>query len=332
MACSMSSPHATLPAPAPNTAANPMRAEVKQRPKDGRWSTSKPLPTVPPCPFPFFDSHVHLDKICELLDERKDNPGPWTVHQLLHTQCNPYSSFAGAVHVAASSKSLPFARRLLEEMDNGGAEPPYPVWIAAGVHPCRADEYTDELEEEIAGLMKHPRVVAWGECGLDYCGPSDAIIPPEIQRDVFRRQIRRAVASNKALVVHSRDAERDTIDLLKQELPPAWPVHMHCHTSSLEMTLELLPLFPGMKFGFTGCVTFAGARADANREVVAAIPLDRLLTETDGPYMSPVPLRGAVCHPGMIPLIAETLASVKGVTLEELLCQVRLNVQAVYGV
>ncbi len=152
----------------------------------------------------------------------------------------------------------------------------------------------------------------------------------EVQKKVFTRQIQKAVALKKPLVVHSRDAEQDTIEIMTKNIPKAHPIHLHCFTGSPEMALALLEAFPNLCIGFTGCITFQSA--EDLRAVVKQIPLDRILLETDSPYMAPLPFRGHVCHPGMIPLVGNQVATIKGVTLEEVLDQTRKNAKRVYGV
>lgn len=201
------------------------------------------------------------------------------------------------------------------------------LYGAFGLHPHYSSDYNDEVEAKLVKAMELPRTLAWGECGLDYHYNRS---PHDVQQAAFTRQIKCAVAAKKPLVVHSRAAEADTIKIMREHLPKEWLIHLHCFTDRKEMAVTLLEHFPNLCVGFTGAVTFPGA--DANRENIAAVPLDRLLLETDGPFMAPVPLRGRIAHPGMIPLVAVTVAQVKGVSVEEVLTQTRKNVTKIYGI
>ncbi len=197
---------------------------------------------------------------------------------------------------------------------------------AFGVHPHEASKWSPAVQAQFESAMSHPAVVAWGECGLDYYYDNS---PREEQKVVFREQMALAVKHRKPLVVHTREAEEDTLAMMKECLPKAWTVHIHCCTSSRALVEPLLEHFPNLYVGFTGCITFPSATAI--RDTLSCVPLTRLLLETDGPFMAPVPFRGSQAHPGHVPLVAATMAEVKGVTVAELLKQVRANSRAVYG-
>jgi len=295
---------------------------------------TKKARVLPDCPHEYFDSHCHLDAILQSLNDEKQkkkekrekksqqvalNDEMYTL-QTLREQLFK-GNFGGCITVCCEEKSIEPTLQLLDQDKTNK------IWATFGIHPHEAKDYNDEIEKRIIGLMSSSKTVAWGECGLDYFYKfSD----PDIQQRVFIRQIQRAVECKKPLVVHSRDAEQDTIQIMCQHLPVDWHVHLHCFTSSIGMADTLLKHFPNLCVGFTGCITFK--TADVNRQSVKAIPLDRLLLETDGPYMAPDPFRGATAHPGHIPLTAQVMADVKGVPLSELLKQVRLNVKKVYNV
>ena len=151
----------------------------------------------------------------------------------------------------------------------------------------------------------------------------------EVQWEVFIAQMKMATELDTALVVHTREAEEDTLRLMREHLPRDARVHVHCFTSSLHLARELLESFPNLCIGFTGVVTFKNA--PEVREVVAATPLDRILLETDGPYMAPVPHRGEPAHPGHVPHIATKIAEVKGCTVEDVFRAARENTRRVYG-
>ncbi len=206
---------------------------------------------------------------------------------------------------------------------------PKQVWASFGCHPHEAKDWDAKWEEELRrAFAQNPKqAVAWGECGLDYFYKHSEV---DTQKRVFTAQLQIAIELKKPVVVHSRDAEPDTIEIMTKTLPKEWRIHLHCFTGSKEMVHKLIDHFPNLCVGFTGCITFDSAAAQ--RETVKSIPLERLLLETDGPYMAPLPFRGAVCHPGHLPLTAQVMADVKGVTLQQLLAQVRKNVNRVYGI
>ncbi len=175
--------------------------------------------------------------------------------------------------------------------------------------------------------MSHPKTVAWGECGLDYYYD---LSDRELQRKVFVKQMQLAVKYKKPLVVHSRNAEEDTVKLMVEHMPADWRIHLHCCTSTMNMVQPLLKNFANLYVGFTGCITFPKAQDVIS--TMKQVPLERLLLETDGPYMAPIPFRGDIAHPGMLPLTAQKMADEKQVSLEALLKQVRINTKNVYGV
>ena len=149
------------------------------------------------------------------------------------------------------------------------------------------------------------------------------------QEDVFVAQMKMATELGAPLVIHTREAEADTLRLMRQHLRKDARVHVHCFTSSASMARTLLGEYPNLCLGFTGVCTFKNG-GDV-REVVRSTPLDRILLETDGPYMAPAPHRGAVAHPGHVPHIAKKIAEVKGVRAEEVFAQCRANTRRTYG-
>lgn len=201
------------------------------------------------------------------------------------------------------------------------------VYGAFGIHPHSAKFYNDALEQRIVAALAHPKAVAWGECGLDYHYNHS---PQQEQRQVFARQIRMAVSLKKPLIVHSREAEKDTLELLRTNMPLDWLVHIHSFNDSAEYLQQLLATFPRAFIGITGAITFEDARQ--LREIVAKfLPLDRLLLETDAPYMAPRPNKGP-SHPGHIPAIAQCIAQLKGVTVHEVMNAARKNTKTMYGI
>ena len=201
------------------------------------------------------------------------------------------------------------------------------IYASYGIHPHSAKEYNTEIENKIIALMDHPKTVAWGECGLDFF---KNISEQDVQIEAFKRQLTQAVKLKKPIVVHTRSAEEKTVEVMKEIVPKDHKVHMHCFGESIDMTQKLLEHWSeNMFFGFTGAITFNSA--EKNRSVVKYLPLEKILLETDGPFMAPVPLRGKVAHCGMIPLVAKKIAEIKGVSLEQVLKTTRENTKKMYG-
>jgi len=189
----------------------------------------------------------------------------------------------------------------------------YPfVYAAVGWHPTDAVDM--KLEEDLAWietLCGHPKVVAIGEIGLDYYWDTS---PKEVQHVVFREQIRLARRLNKPIVIHNRDAHEDVVRLLKEEKAEEVGGIMHCFSGSWETAKKCLDMNFYISFG--GPVTFKNARVP--KEVLEKVPSDKLLLETDAPYLAPHPHRGKRNESAFVRLVAETAAEIKGVTLEEI--------------
>jgi TatD DNase family protein len=179
------------------------------------------------------------------------------------------------------------------------------VWATAGVHPHEAEGGIDGLE----ALLSEPGVVAVGECGLDYHYDHS---PRAVQREVFAAQIALAEAHGLALVIHARSAWDDTFDVLAAEGVPARTV-FHCFTGGADEAKRCLDL--GAHLSISGIVTFKSAQDI--RDAVAICPPDRLLVETDTPYLAPVPHRGETNRPALVPLVGAAVAAVQGRTVDE---------------
>ena len=176
------------------------------------------------------------------------------------------------------------------------------------MHP----EYTDVAEpsaEQLIELARHPKVVAIGETGLDYYWQKDK---PEWQRERFRTHIRAAKCCNKPLVVHTRESAADTLRLLREEGADAVGGVMHCFTENWEIAREALDL--GFYLSFSGIVTFKNATVV--KDVARKCPLDRMLVETDSPYLAPVPYRGKPNEPAYVRYVADELASLRDLPLQ----------------
>ena len=186
----------------------------------------------------------------------------------------------------------------------------YPhIYAAVGYHPENCAPYTDADLDILRRLAQHPKVVAIGEIGLDYYWEQNP--PKEFQQAVFRAQLALARELDLPVIVHDRDAHADCLAIVK-EFPEVRGV-FHCYSGSVEMARELWKL--GWYLGLDGPVTYKNARRTV--EVAAEVPLERLLLETDSPYMAPVPLRGQRNESSFIPHIINTLATSYGVTPDE---------------
>ena len=185
------------------------------------------------------------------------------------------------------------------------------VYAAVGVHPSDCETYTDEVEQAFLQLAENPKVRAIGEIGLDYYWKDNA--PAETQKAVFRRQMELARSLNLPVIVHDREAHRDCLEIVK-EYPDVKGVY-HCYSGSLEDAKVLVKL--GWMLSFTGVVTYKNARKSL--EVIEWLPMDRLMIETDSPYLTPEPFRGKRNDSGKVGLVAETIARVKGLTVEEVI-------------
>lgn len=186
------------------------------------------------------------------------------------------------------------------------------IYAAIGVHPHDAKLFDDRAEQRLIDLLRQSkRVIAWGEIGLDYHYDHS---PREVQREVFRRQLRRAREQNLPVVIHSREADDDTIAILRDELSDYERGGvMHCFGGSLAMARSAIAL--GFLISFAGTVTFK--KADDLRDIALQLPLDRLLIETDCPYLSPVPFRGRRNEPARVVEVARRLAELHGRGLDE---------------
>ncbi len=186
----------------------------------------------------------------------------------------------------------------------------YPfVYAAVGVHPEDCAGWQDTDVDELRSLAAHPKVVAVGEIGLDYYWKENP--PREFQQRVFRAQLALARELDLPVIVHDREAHGDCLSIIR-EFPQVRGV-FHCFSGSAEMAKELVGL--GWMISFTGALTYKNARKAV--EAAQAVPLDRIMIETDSPYMAPVPCRGERCHSGLVRHTCERLAELRGISLEE---------------
>jgi TatD DNase family protein len=246
------------------------------------------------------DSHCHLDRV-DLTPYHGDFAG------LIEA-----SRDAGVAHMLCVSidlESYPAMLALVED---------YPeVSVSVGVHPNDFDRREPGIDELVV-LARHPKNVAIGETGLDYFhGKGDL----EWQRERFRIHIRAARQADKPLIIHTRDAREDTIAIMREEKARDVGGVMHCFTETWEMAKAALDL--GFYISFSGIVTFKNAAA--LRDVAAQVPDERILIETDSPYLAPVPFRGKPNEPRYVGKVAETVAAVRGVSAEAIAQQSRAN-------
>jgi TatD DNase family protein len=193
------------------------------------------------------------------------------------------------------------------------------VWATAGVHPHDATDGVDGLD----ALLRESEVVAVGECGLDYHYDHS---PREVQRDVFAQQIALAHAHDLPLVIHTREAWDDTFAILESSRPPRRVV-FHCFTGGVDEARRALAV--GAYLSFSGIVTFP--KADDVCAAAALCPADRLLVETDSPYLTPVPHRGKPNRPALVPLVGAGVAAVRGCPVDEIADLTWANAEILFG-
>jgi TatD DNase family protein len=202
----------------------------------------------------------------------------------------------------------------------------YPFVLAtAGVHPNDSPKSDDNTFKDLERLLRHPKVKAIGEIGLDYHWG----IPKETQVPVFLRQLEIAAAARMPVVIHTRDAWADTLDLLRGHWgPTGLPCVMHCFTGNAEQARECLDLGLGFYLAFGGVATFP--KAAEIREAAAMVPADRLLLETDAPYLAPVPYRGKRNEPSFVTHTAKVIADARAITIDELAAQTTKNFEQLF--
>lgn len=200
------------------------------------------------------------------------------------------------------------------------------IYTAVGVHPHDARLYDDAAEEKIRRLAaSSSRVIAWGEIGLDFHYDNS---PRDVQMEVFKRQLRAARDLNLPVIIHTREAEPETIEILRAEWQDSGlPGIMHCFSGSSQLAQDALEI--GFLISFSGIITFK--KADALRDIAKQVPLDKLLIETDCPYLTPVPFRGKRNEPAYVVEVARCLAEIRGVTLEEIEQITERNFSALFG-
>ena len=236
-----------------------------------------------------FDTHAHLDD--EAFDKDREELLAGLAQKGVGLLMNPGCSLQSSRNAAAMAEKTPW------------------LYAAVGSHPDAADEVCDSVLEEYRKLCKlNPKIKAIGEIGLDYHYED---IPRELQQKAFRSQMALAQELDLPVIVHERDAHEDGMTIIK-EFPTVKGV-FHCYSGSAEMAKQLVEL--GWYIGFTGVLTFKNARKAV--ETAASIPLERIVLETDCPYMAPEPFRGRRNDPGYLHRMAEKLAEIRGISVEE---------------
>ena len=193
------------------------------------------------------------------------------------------------------------------------------VYCSVGTHPHHADEEDGITAEELIDLTKHPKVVALGEAGLDYFYDNGS---PQAQERGFRAHIAAARATGLPLVIHTRDADDDCGRILEDEVSKgSFKAVLHCYTGGRELAMKAISL--GLSISFTGILTFK--KSETLRELAAELPADRIMVETDSPYLAPGKFRGKRNEPSYVTEVAKVLAETRGVSLEEISRQTTEN-------
>jgi TatD DNase family protein len=186
------------------------------------------------------------------------------------------------------------------------------IYTTVGVHPHEARLLNDEMNTKLEELSRHPKVIAWGEIGLDYHYDNS---PREVQRDAFRKQLRMARDRGLPVSIHTREAEADTLEILGEEWKDSGLGGViHCFTGTRKFAESAIEL--GFHISFSGVITFKNA--EDLRETARALPLDRILIETDSPFLTPVPYRGRRNEPAYVVDTAERIAELRGMSLAEI--------------
>ena len=236
-----------------------------------------------------FDTHAHYD------DERFDGDREALLAGM------PEKNVGLIVNPGCDISSSRTAVALAESFDF--------VYAAVGIHPENCGDFEPGMIDQLRQMAKNPRVVAIGEIGLDYYWAENP--PRELQQEVLRRQLRLAEELGLPVIIHDRDAHGDTLEIIR-EFPRVRGV-FHCFAGSVEMARELIKM--GWMLSFNGAITFKNAKKAP--EVIAAVPLEKLMIETDAPYLTPVPHRGERNDSSYVRLVAEKIAQIKGLTPEE---------------
>lgn len=251
------------------------------------------------------DSHVHLD------DGRFDGDRDILIESLKSNNIEMVINIGADLETSVASVDL------ANKYQN--------VYAAVGVHPHSAKEVNTMVMEQLKELTLNEKVVAIGEIGLDFYYDNS---PRDIQRKWFIEQLKLAKELDLPVIIHTRDAAQETFDILKNNQNGNVRGVLHCYSGSPEMALEYIKM--GFYISLGGPVTFKNARVA--REVAEAVPLDKLLIETDCPYLTPEPYRGKRNEPVYVKYVAEKLAEVKKISYEELVKTTNENTKRLFGI
>ncbi|PAV28551.1 hydrolase TatD [Virgibacillus profundi] len=252
-----------------------------------------------------FDTHVHLNAD-QFMEDREE-----TIQRAFDAGVNYM------VVVGFDRKTIPLAIEIAEQNET--------IYAAVGWHPVDSIDMTDEDLAWIEELSSHPKVVAIGEMGLDYHWDKS---PKEIQKEVFRKQIQLAKKVKMPIIIHNREATEDIIEILQEEDAQAVGGIMHCYNDSVDYVQACLDMNFYISLG--GPVTFKNAKEP--KEVAAQVPLDRLLVETDAPFLAPHPNRGKRNEPAYVKLVAEKIAELREMPLEEISKTTTKNACKLFGI
>ncbi|MGE7879996.1 TatD family hydrolase [Peribacillus muralis] len=252
-----------------------------------------------------FDTHVHVN--AEQFDE--------DLEEVIER-----AKEAGVNNMVVVGFDRPTIKRAMELVETYDF-----MYAAVGWHPVDAIDMTEDDLQWIEELTTHPKVVAIGEMGLDYHWDKS---PKDIQKEVFRKQIRLAKKVGLPIIIHNREATADIVNILKEEEASSVGGIMHCFSGSAETALECVDMNFYISLG--GPVTFKNAKKP--KEVAAAVPLDRLLIETDCPYLAPHPFRGKRNEPSYVKLVAEQIAEIKQLSIEEVSKATTENAKKLFGI
>jgi TatD DNase family protein len=253
--------------------------------------------------FDFVDSHVHLD-VPPLADYQEE-----AVRRAKKVNVNQIITIG--TDLASSKKNV--------ELTNQFSQ----VYAAVGIHPHNAQGSSDEIYGQLLKLANMKKVVAWGEIGLDFVKEYS---PKHIQREVFCRQIQMAKQVDLPIIIHDREAHVDTVEILEKEASGTLRGVMHCFSGDIKLAKKILDL--NFFISITGIVTFSNAKV--TKEVVRYVPLDCLLIETDSPFLSPVPYRGKPNEPAYVVQVAEEIARIKDLSLEEVARYTSANARVLF--
>ena len=290
-----------------------LKSEYTPRPQDNVLGLDQGLMELD---IPFIDTHCHLDYIFE----RASHSG--TFASFIEQYGYP-KSFKGCITMVcdpAAFSSFGLWTSLLEEGN---------VYGAFGIHPHHAKHYNDDLESKVLDGIAHHRCVAFGEIGLDYAKHSQST--PEVQKRIFKQQLQLAVSLGKPIVLHCRDAEQDMLQILQSTgVPPETKIHLHCCSTAPEVAQQFLDAFPNLFIGISCNVTYHSTK-DTVQKTVQSVSLERVVLETDSPYLAPTGYKQRWNHPALVLRVAEKVAELKQISIEDVLQQTMKNAESLYN-